>query len=132
VQLHDIYNMNLANTQLVVLSACETALGKEVRGEGLVGLSRGFMYAGASSVVATLWKVDDRATTQLMTEFYKGLFQEGLTASAALRKAKLSMWQQSRYRAPFYWAAFELQGEYREKISIPRRTEFMTRKMLLL
>ena len=132
LQLHDIYNMNLSNTQLVVLSACETALGKEVRGEGLVGLSRGFIYAGASSVVATLWKVDDRATTQLMTQFYKGLFEEGLTASAALRKAKLSMWQQPRYRAPFFWAAFQLQGEYREKITVPQRSQFVSRKMLLL
>jgi len=131
MQLHDIYNMDLSNTQLVVLSACETALGKEVRGEGLVGLSRGFIYAGASSVVASLWKVDDRATTKLMTQFYKGIFEEGLTASAALRKAKLSMWQQSRYRAPFYWAAFELQGEYRDKIAIPQRTGFVTRKLLL-
>lgn len=132
VQLHDVYNMNLSNTQLVVLSACETALGKEVRGEGLVGLSRGFIYAGASSVVATLWKVDDRATTQLMTQFYKGLFEEGLTTSAALRKAKLSMWQQPRYRAPFFWAAFELQGEYREKITVPQRTRLGTRRMLLI
>lgn len=131
LQLHDIYNMNLSNTQLVVLSACETALGKEVRGEGLVGLSRGFIYAGASSVVATLWKVDDRATNLLMTQFYKGLFEEGLTAPAALRKAKLSMWQQPRYRAPFYWAAFELQGEYREQITVSRRTQFVTRKLLL-
>ena len=131
VQLHDVYNMNLSNTQLVVLSACETALGKEVRGEGLVGLSRGFIYAGASSVVASLWKVDDHATTQLMTQFYKGLFEEGLTTSAALRKAKLSMWQQSRYRAPFFWAAFELQGEYREKIVIPQRAPSVTRKLLL-
>jgi len=130
VQLHDIYNMNLANTQLVVLSACQTALGKEVRGEGLVGLSRGFIYAGASSVIASLWKVDDRATTQLMTEFYKGLFEEGLTASAALRKAKVKMWQQSRYREPFYWAAFVLQGEYQEKITPPVRRQSATRNAL--
>lgn len=131
VQLHDIYNMNLSNTQLVVLSACETALGKQVRGEGLVGLSRGFIYAGASSVVATLWKVDDRATTQLMTQFYKGLFEERLTASAALRKAKVNMLQQPRYRAPFFWAAFNLQGEYRDKIAMPQRTGFVTSKLLL-
>lgn len=131
LQLHDIYNMNLSNTQLVVLSACETALGKEVRGEGLVGLSRGFIYAGASSVVATLWKVDDRATTQLMTQFYKGLFEEGLTSAAALRKAQLSLWQQPRYKAPFYWAAFELQGEYRERITVTQRTHLVTPKMLL-
>lgn len=132
LQLHDIYNMNLSNTQLVVLSACETALGKQVRGEGLVGLSRGFIYAGASSVVASLWKVDDRATTQLMTQFYRGLFEERLTASAALRKAKLSMWHEPRYRAPFFWAAFELQGEYREQIAIPQRSPFVTRKRLLV
>jgi CHAT domain-containing protein len=124
VQLHDIYNMNLSNTQLVVLSACQTALGKEVRGEGLVGLSRGFIYAGASSVIASLWKVDDRATTQLMTYFYKGLFEEGLTTSAALRQAKVKMWQQSRYREPFYWAAFVLQGEYRDQITPPVRRQF--------
>ncbi|HKR11567.1 MAG TPA: CHAT domain-containing tetratricopeptide repeat protein [Pyrinomonadaceae bacterium] len=134
MQLHDIYNMNLSNSELVVLSACDTALGKEVRGEGLVGLSRGFIYAGASSVVATLWKVDDSATRQLMTQFYKGLFEEGLTTSAALRKAKLSMWQQPRYRAPFYWAAFQLQGEYQERIAtaIPERTRFVERKLLLI
>ena len=134
VQLHDIYNMDLSHSELVVLSACETALGKEVRGEGLVGLSRGFIYAGASSVVASLWKVDDRATNQLMTQFYKGLFEEGLTTSAALRQAKLKVWQQPRYRMPFYWAAFELQGEYREKITIaiPKRNQFVTRKLLLI
>lgn len=130
VQLHDIYNLNLSNTQLVVLSACQTGLGKEVRGEGLVGLSHGFIYAGASSVIASLWKVDDSATSQLMTEFYKGMFVEGLTPSAALRKAKVSLWKQPRYRAPFYWAAFALQGEYREKIQIPPATQFPTGKLL--
>jgi CHAT domain-containing protein len=130
VQLHDIYNMNLSNTHLVVLSACQTALGKEVSGEGLVGLSRGFIYAGAGSVIASLWKVDDRATTKLMTEFYKGLFEEGLTPSAALRQAKIKMWRHSRYREPFYWAAFVLQGEYREKITPPVRTQSSARKAL--
>jgi CHAT domain-containing protein len=130
VQLHDVYNMNLSNTQLVVLSACQTALGQEVRGEGLVGLSRGFIYAGASSVIASLWKVDDRATTQLMTYFYKGVFEDGLTTSAALRQAKVKMWQQSRYREPFYWAAFVLQGEYREKITPPVQPQFAARQAL--
>jgi CHAT domain-containing protein len=119
VQLPDIYNLNLSNTRLVVLSACQTGLGKDVRGEGLVGLSRGFIYAGASTVVASLWKVDDRASSQLMTQFYKGMFEEGLTSSAALRKAKVNMWNQPRYRAPFYWAAFVLQGEYKEKVAVP-------------
>lgn len=131
VQLHDIYNLNLSNTQLVVLSACQTGLGKEVRGEGLVGLSRGFIYAGASSVVASLWKVDDSATSQLMTEFYKGMFEEGLTPSAALRRAKVSIWKQSRYRAPFYWAAFALQGEYRDKVAMPPAARFPTGKLFV-
>jgi CHAT domain-containing protein len=131
VQLHDIYNMNLTNTQLVVLSACETGLGKEVRGEGLVGLSRGFIYAGAGSVVASLWKVDDKATATLMTQFYKGLFEEGLSTSAALRKAKLNMWQQSHFRAPFYWAAFSLTGEYRERVTIPPGSRSSTFKVWL-
>jgi len=112
LRLYDIYNLRLGS-DLVVLSACQTALGGEIKGEGLIGLTRGFIYAGASSVIASLWKVDDRATTKLMTEFYKGLFEEGLTTSAALRQAKIKMWRQSRYREPFYWAAFVLQGEWK-------------------
>ena len=131
VQLHDIYNLNLSGTQLVVLSACETGLGKDVRGEGLVGLSRGFIYAGSSSVIASLWKVQDNATSQLMTQFYKGVFDEGLTPSAALRKAKTYMWRQPRYREPFYWAAFALQGEYREKIALPPKSEGQSSSVLL-
>ena len=130
VQLHDIYNLNLSNTRVVVLSACETGLGKNVRGEGLVGLSRGFIYAGASTVIASLWKVDDSATSQLMTQFYKGMFEDRLTPSAALRKAKVNMWRQSRYRAPFYWAAFVLQGEYKEKVAVPTATQFPFRKAM--
>jgi CHAT domain-containing protein len=128
VQLHDIYNLNLSNTRLVVLSACETGLGKNVRGEGLVGFSRGFIYAGASTVIASLWKVDDSATSQLMTQFYKGMFEDRLTPSAALRNAKVNMWRQPRYRAPFYWAAFVLQGEYQEKVAVPPAAKFPLRK----
>jgi CHAT domain-containing protein len=130
VQLNDIYNLDLSNTRLVVLSACETGLGKDVRGEGLVGLSHGFIYAGASTVIASLWRVDDKATSQLMTQFYKGMFEEGLTPSAALRKAKLNMWKQPSYRAPFYWAAFVLQGEYKEKIAVPSVTRFPFSKVI--
>lgn len=119
LQAHDIYNLHLANTELVVLSACRTALGRDVRGEGLVGLTRGFMYAGSKSVVASLWKVDDRATAELMKHFYHGMFQEGLTPAAALRKAKIAMINQSRWRAPYFWAAFTLHGEYRNAIEVP-------------
>ena len=114
LQLHDIYSLKL-DADLVVLSACNTALGKEVRGEGLVGLTRGFMYAGASSVVASLWKVDDSATAELMTHFYKAMFEDKLPPAAALRYAKETMWRQKHWRSPYYWSAFVLQGEYRSR-----------------
>jgi CHAT domain-containing protein len=112
LRLHDIYNLNLP-ADLVVLSACQTGLGKEIRGEGLVGLTRGFMYAGSPRVVASLWKVDDAATAELMKRFYRGMLKDKLPPAAALRAAKVEMWQQKRWNAPFYWAAFELQGEWK-------------------
>jgi CHAT domain-containing protein len=108
--LSDIYNMKLS-ADLVVLSACSTGLGKDVKGEGLLGLTRGFMYAGAQSVVASLWKVDDRATAALMENFYKGMLRDGLTPAAALRAAKMEMWRQERWRHPYFWAGFILQGD---------------------
>jgi CHAT domain-containing protein/tetratricopeptide (TPR) repeat protein len=112
LQLRDIFNLNLP-AELVVLSACETGLGKEVRGEGLVGLTRGFMYAGSSRVVVSLWSVSDRATSELMVKFYKKMLQDGLKPAAALRAAQIEMWQQKQWQAPYYWAAFTLQGEWR-------------------
>ncbi len=117
LHLYDIYNLNLS-ADLVVLSACRTALGKEVNGEGLVGLTRGFMYAGSKSVVASLWKVDDRATAELMTHFYRAMLKDGLRPSAALRAAKEAMWRQKRWHEPYFWAAFVLQGEYDESLTI--------------
>lgn len=114
LRLHDIYNLKLS-ANLVVLSACNTGLGKEVRGEGLIGLTRGFMYAGAGGVAASLWKVDDDATAELMKHFYEGMFTKGLTPAAALREAQLGMWKQKRWHAPYYWAAFVIQGQYNQK-----------------
>lgn len=114
LRLHDIYNLKLS-ANLVVLSACNTGLGKEVKGEGLIGLTRGFMYAGAAGVAASLWKVDDDATAELMKHFYEGMFKKGLTPSAALREAQLGMWRQKRWHAPYYWAAFVIQGQYNQK-----------------
>jgi CHAT domain-containing protein/tetratricopeptide (TPR) repeat protein len=111
LRLHDIYGMALP-AELVVLSACSTALGRHVTGEGLVGVVRGFMYAGAKRVVASLWKVDDDATGELMRRFYEGMFRKGLSPPAALREAQLGLWRQPRWQAPFYWAAFSLQGEW--------------------
>jgi CHAT domain-containing protein len=114
LRMHDIYNLKLP-VDLVVLSACNTGLGKEVKGEGLIGLTRGFMYAGARGVVASLWKVDDDATAELMKQFYSGMFQKGLTPAAALREAQLALRSHKRWESPYYWAAFVMQGEYDQK-----------------
>ena len=112
LRLYDIYNLKL-QANLVVLSACQTALGKQIKGEGLVGLTRGFMYAGAPRVVASLWQVDDRATAQLMGRFYEAMLGRGLRPAAALRAAQVAMWKEKRWQGPHYWAAFTLQGEWR-------------------
>jgi CHAT domain-containing protein len=110
LRLHEIYNLKL-NADLVALSACQTALGKEVKGEGLVGLTRGFMYAGAARVMASLWNVQDRATAELMKRFYQGMLSGGQRPAAALRAAQLAMWKENK--PPYFWAAFVLQGEWR-------------------
>jgi CHAT domain-containing protein len=112
LRLHDIYQLTLP-AELVVLSACNTALGRQLRGEGLVGVVRGFMYAGAKRVVASLWRVDDEATGELMARFYREMLQQNRSPAAALREAQLMMLQQERWRPPYYWAAFVLQGEWR-------------------
>lgn len=109
LRAHEIYNLRLA-ADLVVLSGCQTALGQEIRGEGLIGLTRGFMYAGAPRVVASLWNVRDAATAELMQRFYRGLLQKRLTPVAALRAAQLSMLRETRWSAPYQWAGFVLQG----------------------
>jgi CHAT domain-containing protein len=112
LRMNEIYNLRLP-ADLVTLSACQTALGKEIRGEGLVGLTRGFMYAGAQRVVASLWQVDDLATAHLMQHFYRGMLKEGLRPAAALRAAQIEMAKQKRWASPYYWAGFVLQGEWR-------------------
>jgi CHAT domain-containing protein/tetratricopeptide (TPR) repeat protein len=115
VSLQDIYGLR-APVNLVVLSACRTAMGKNMRGEGLLSLTRGFMYAGASTVVASLWKVEDKATAELMKRFYENMLQKRMTPAAALREAQNSVRQEPRWRSPYYWAGFTLQGEYRQVI----------------
>jgi CHAT domain-containing protein len=109
--LHEVYDLNLP-AELVVLSACQTGLGKEIRGEGLVGLTRGFMYAGAERVLASLWNVNDSATARLMKLFYEGIFSKGLSPAAALRAAQLELSKRPQLRSPYYWAPFVLQGEW--------------------
>ncbi len=112
LRLQDIYGLRF-NADLAVLSACDTALGREVRGEGLIGLTRGFLYAGAQTVVASLWRVPDRATAELMEHFYGRLLQSGKSAAAALREAQLDISRERRWQDPYFWAAFVVQGDWR-------------------
>lgn len=97
---------------LVVLSACETALGREVRGEGLVGLTQGFFSAGASGVLVSLWQVNDRATARLMEHFYRRLIH-GRNPAESLREAQLALRRETGWQAPYHWAGFVLQGDWR-------------------
>jgi CHAT domain-containing protein len=131
LRLHDIYNLHLP-ADLVVLSACSTGLGKDVRGEGLIGLTRGFMYAGASGVVASLWKVDDRATAELMKFFYEGMFRKGLPPAAALREAQLRMSQQKAWRSPYYWAGFIIQGRYDEQLNVSSMRSIKVKRFVIV
>ena len=108
----EILNLKL-HAHLVVLSGCGTSLGPNVRGEGLLGLVRSFMYAGASRVISTLWQVEDAATAELMTRFYRILLNnQSVSASSALRQAQLEIRNKRRWSSPFYWAGFTIQGEY--------------------
>jgi CHAT domain-containing protein/tetratricopeptide (TPR) repeat protein len=108
----ELYALKLS-ADLVVLSACQTGLGKTIKGEGVIGLTRGLMYAGASKVVVSLWSVSDRATADLMSLMYKELVTAGKPPAAALRAAQLAMWRSPRGKAPYYWAAFVLQGDWK-------------------
>jgi len=112
LRANDIYNMKLP-AELVVLSACQTGLGKEVKGEGLIGLTRGFMYAGAKRVVVSLWSVNDKATSELMAKLYSRMLKDNQPPSAALRAAQIAMWKQEKWKDPYYWAAFTMQGEWK-------------------
>ncbi|WP_204106453.1 MULTISPECIES: CHAT domain-containing protein, partial [Spirulina sp. CCY15215] len=110
LRLQDIYNLDL-NAELVVLSACQTGIGEAVSGEGVVGLTRGFMYAGAKRVVVSLWNVNDAATANLMSNYYEQMLEDGLDAVSALREAQLQMWKNREF--PYKWAAFTIQGDWR-------------------
>jgi CHAT domain-containing protein len=112
VMVPDIYDMTL-NADVVVLSGCQTALGKQIRGEGPIGLARAFMYAGVPRVVASLWPVDDLATAELMKRFYRGMLVDRLTPAAALRAAQRDVAAGRRWASPYFWAPFVLQGDWR-------------------
>jgi tetratricopeptide (TPR) repeat protein len=114
LRLPDLFNLDLP-TEMVTLSACQTGLGNSIPGEGLVGMTRGLMYAGAKRVTVSLWDVPDDETAQLMQQFYRNLFDSKgtkMSHSAALRSAQLQMWQQGIH--PYYWSAFVMQGEWRD------------------
>jgi CHAT domain-containing protein len=109
----EIFNLKLGSP-LVMLSACETGLGKEKRGEGVIGLTRAFIYAGAPTVGVSLWSVADKSTADLMTDFYKRLLAaDSRPPSSALKEAQLAMINGKQYSAPFYWAPFVLVGEWK-------------------
>jgi CHAT domain-containing protein/Tfp pilus assembly protein PilF len=112
LRLTDIFNLKLA-ANLVVLSACQSGMGQNVKGEGMVGLTRGFMYAGAQRVAVSLWNVDDEGTAVLMQKFYQKMQEQKLAPAAALRAAQIEMMQQEKWKSPYYWAAFTLQGEWK-------------------
>jgi CHAT domain-containing protein/tetratricopeptide (TPR) repeat protein len=112
LRLQDIYNLRL-HADLVVLSACETGLGREIRGEGLIGLTRGFLYAGAARVLVSLWDVSDQGTSELMPRFYEVMLKKGKPPAAALREAQIAMFKSRKWQAPYYWAPFTLQGEWK-------------------
>jgi CHAT domain-containing protein/tetratricopeptide (TPR) repeat protein len=113
LRAHEVFDLRLP-AEMVVLSGCQTGLGKEIKGEGLVGLTRGFMYAGAARVMASLWEVNDQATSHLMARLYQGfLGKRRLSPAAALREAQISLWRDKPWSSPYYWAAFTLQGEPR-------------------
>jgi len=104
----EIYSLRM-NAELVVLSACETGLGRIVQGEGIMGLTRGFIYAGAENLVVSLWRVADRSTARLMVEFYRSMLESGGKAES-LREAKLKMIESGRFASAYYWAPFVLLG----------------------
>src|SRR5262245_30805373 len=112
LRLYDVYNLRLS-ADLVVLSACQTALGQEIKGEGLIGLTRGFFYAGAPRVLASLWQIDDRTTAAFMRPFYEAMLVRPERPAAALRSAQIAIWRTKGWDAPYYWAAFTMQGEWK-------------------
>jgi CHAT domain-containing protein/Tfp pilus assembly protein PilF len=112
LNVQDVFNLRL-NADLVVLSACRTGAAKQVTGEGLTGLTRGFLYAGARRVLVSLWAVDDKATAELMVRFYRHFFrEENPSPAAALRSAQLEMLAVPRWGPAYFWAGFTLRGEW--------------------
>lgn len=112
LRAHEIYNLKL-RAELVVLSGCRTGIGKSVKGEGLIGLTRGFMHAGTPKVLVSLWSLSDRGAAELMVRFYRKMLGPGREPPIeALRSAQIEMMKDKRWQAPYFWAAFVLQGDW--------------------
>jgi CHAT domain-containing protein len=118
--VRDVYNLNLSRTGLVVLSACETHLGAQSRGDDIVGLNRAFIYAGTPTVIASLWTVDDESTGAFMVSFYSHL-RRGMSKAESLRAAQRET--RNRYPHPYYWAGFVLTGDPGTTAPVPVRDE---------
>ncbi|ERT05964.1 TPR repeat family protein [Lyngbya aestuarii BL J] len=116
LQLSDIFNLTLS-ADLVVLSACQTGIGQDIRGEGLVSLTRGFMYAGAERIVVSLWAVADDSTSELMQNYYRKILETDSNPAKAMRETQLEMIQSNNYNSPYYWAPFVFQGEWKTGLS---------------
>lgn len=115
LEVHEIFDLDLAGADLVVLSACNTALGEHSRGDEMVGMTRAFLYAGSPAVVTSLWRVDDEASGELMKRFYRHL-GEGISTAQSLRQAQLGVMAEERWKSPYFWAAFTLTGDHRESL----------------
>ncbi len=112
LRLNEVFNLTMP-VDMVVLSACQTGLGKDIKGEGIIGLTRGFMYAGAERVLVSLWNVNDKATSELMKRFYEGILKDGLTPTIALRNAQVSLLKEKEWSSPHFWAPFIIQGSWK-------------------
>ncbi len=124
IWLQDIYRLKLS-ADLVVLSACDTGIGTEIKGEGLMSLTNGFLQAGAKSVVSSRWKVEDQATTDLMKNFYQILANENIPASKALQKAKIKMYENPNFRYPYFWASFAIHGDSQAKPKLSKPFNYL-------
>lgn len=111
LEVREVFRLDLAETNLVFLSACETALGEQSMGDEITGLTRAFLYAGTPSIVTTLWNINDAASSLLVGTFYAEIAQ-GASFAAALQTAQLAVMHEEKWRAPYYWAAFTLHGDY--------------------
>jgi CHAT domain-containing protein len=110
----DLQKLQLRRAELVVLSACQTGLGVDIKGEGLIGLTGGFMHSGVPRVMVSLWPISDRAAAEFMAKFYRLLLgPRKLTPSAALREVQLETWKDTRWRSPYFWAPFVVNGDWR-------------------